>query len=86
MRVLVLAVLLVLVGCSTTKTSSSGHNCSDLKVDKFWWREHVHKFFINESISQQKTDSMFIEGEHICFIEDQLCSHEEDEWIIVVEH
>ena len=30
-------------------------------------------------------DSMFIEGEHICFIEEQLCSHEEDEWFMIVE-
>ena len=30
-------------------------------------------------------DSMFIEGEHICFVEQQLCSHEEDEWVMIVE-
>jgi len=30
-------------------------------------------------------DSMFIRGEHICFVEEQLCSHEEDEWVMIVE-
>jgi len=62
MRILFLAVLLVLVGCSTTKTTSPGHDCSNIY-----------------------TDSIFIEGEHICFVEEQLCSHEEDEWIMIVE-
>ena len=30
-------------------------------------------------------DSMFIEGEHICFKYEQLCSYEEDEWFMIVE-
>ena len=62
MRIIFLALLLVLVGCSTTKTVTSGHDCSDIYID-----------------------SMFIQGEHICFTEEQLCSHEEDEWFIIIE-
>ena len=62
MRILFLAVLLMLVGCNVTKTTSPGHNCSDIYID-----------------------SIFIQGEHICFVKEQLCSHEEDEWIMIVE-
>ena len=30
-------------------------------------------------------DSVFIRGEHICFINEHICSHEEDEWFMIVE-
>ena len=62
MRIIFLAVLLVLVSCSTSKTVPESHNCSEIYMD-----------------------SMFIQGEHVCFTEEQLCSHEEDEWVMIVE-
>ena len=30
-------------------------------------------------------DSIFIQGEHICFAEEHLCSYENDEWVMIVE-
>ena len=86
MRILFLALLLVLVGCNTSKSvTPEGHNCSDLKFDKYWWREHVHKFFIEESICMTQIDSIFVEGEHICFVNECICSYEEDEWVMIIE-
>ena len=62
MRIIFLTILLVLVGCNTTKTVTSGHDCSDIYID-----------------------SIFIEGEHICFIDEYKCSYEENEWVMIVE-
>jgi len=30
-------------------------------------------------------DSMFIRGEHICFLDEHICSYEEDEWFMIVQ-
>ena len=63
MRILFLALLLVLVGCKTSKSiTPEGHNCSQIQVD-----------------------SIFIEGEQICFTEECICSYEDDEWFVIIE-
>ena len=66
MRVLVLVVLLLLVGCKTPAISPEGHNCSEIQIDSI----HIvgeHVCFAEECICSYEEDEWFVIVEQLVY-------------------